>query len=173
LIKFLILMVLVLSAASYGKSCAQKDFEAIVERIKSAVDSDLDVSSMEVLKRFFEKMEYKINKTTLDRSKKTTINTTVRVINLPAYAEDCMEQIMPLVFEGARQEIINENAVRYFIELFKKEDLLYKETTIDVTMAQNVNGTWKIVDGEDELYGAILTMFMELESMSDIASRSL
>ena len=168
LIKFLILMVLVLSAASYGKNSAQKDFEAIVERIKSAVDSDLDVSSMEALKRFFEKMEYKINKTTLDGSTKATINTTVRVINLPAYAEDYMEQIMPLVFEGASEEIINENAARYFIELFKKEDLLYKETTIDVTMAQNVNGTWEIVDGEDELYGAILTVFMELESMSDL-----
>ena len=101
LIKFLILTVLVLSAASYGKSSAQKDFEAIVERIKSAVDSDLDVSSMEALKRFFEKMEYKINKTTLDGSKG------ILGIHLLSFENPALS-IMS-IFRGSTQEKLLKN----------------------------------------------------------------
>jgi len=160
LIKFLILMVLILCVVSCGKRYAQKDLEAFITRMTGGED--------ELLDGFFEKMEYKINKTTSEGGKKTIINTTVRVINVPAYAEDYIEQMMPLILAGASEEIINENIFRYFAELFKKEDLLYKETTLDVIMFKNAGGDWEILDGQFELIKAMTGVFAELEEISGL-----
>jgi len=150
----LLAFIFTLSTCGTKSNGAEKALKGYLVKIQKAEHIDKNDPQAAMFKGIFQNATYKINKVTEKGENGAIINMTIKTINFPAYMGEFMEKMMPLAFSGASEEVIAESGTKYFNDLLKRNDLDYKETTIDVIMKKKEN-EWGI-ENSDEMMSAFI-----------------
>lgn len=142
---------------------SQKVLDSYLGSIKSGkiMENETDQQT-KVLGKIFQKMEYKIIKTT-ETGDTAKIEVQIKAVNLAAYMADYMGKMMPLAFSGMSDKAIEATSIKYFDDLAKSKDLSYIEETVTACLSKK-NGKWQIDNTEEignVISGNVATMFEE------------
>lgn len=150
---FLILIIFLLfPLIIWGTSEAQKSLENTLKEFQAGeIIESTDVDSS-IIAPIFKKMTYKIN-TIKEKENEADIELTIKAVDLNIYMKEYANIIQLLTLDGATEEEIQENAIKFFMELIDRSDLKYIKTDIVIRMERN-DDEWFIVNN-DEIIDAI------------------
>ncbi len=152
----LALVTLFVLGCGSGKHPAEAEFDKIMSSLKKGDFKSLagnngkekDFKSLEILVPGYEKMTYKVNKTT-EKDGGAVINVTIKYPYLKGVMEESIKEMMGLSekMQGKSDKELEEESTKIFGNKIKeklgKSDLKYNEETLDVTMTKK-DGKWDI-----------------------------
>lgn len=152
--KSLFIIVMLFTLVACGAPESEKALDSYLRSIKSGktIEGEED-QLIKILGKLFQKMEYKILKTT-EIGNESEIEVHFKVVNIAGYMPDYMRAMMPLAFSGASEETITAASIKFFDDLSKTKDLSYLEQNFTYYLTKE-NGSWEILNKEEA--GKILT----------------